>query len=80
MPRKAKTTPEESEARGSRDHPIMLRMSDAELESLEMLERDLVSARHPALDALGGSINRSALLRLVIHRGMRALREEMMLR
>lgn len=59
-----------------RSHPIMLRMSDAELAALEALEAELIAAKHPALDALGGTVTRSDLLRLCVHRGMRALRAE----
>ena len=69
-------TKKKPDTAGARSHPIMLRMSDVELASLEDLEDELVQAAHPALDALGGAATRSDVLRLCIHRGMRALREE----
>jgi hypothetical protein len=68
----------ETEGRG---HPIMLRMSSAELADLDALAAELqrghpLTGPHPALDALGGVITRSALIRLCIHRGKRELRGE----
>lgn len=71
MPKKADTDTSEK-----RSHPVMLRMSDAEIAALEALEDELIAARHPALDVLGGTVTRSDLLRLCIHRGMRELRAE----
>lgn len=71
---KTKTARPEGEPR---TEPIMLRMTPAELADLDALADELQRAGHSALDASGGVVTRSSVIRLCIHRGKRVLREEM---